>query len=45
VVLTSVRDVLGQNVAAEYDLDFLGPAEKKHGNKKDVVSVSPEPAL
>jgi Bacterial Ig-like domain len=45
VVLTSVRDVLGQNVAAEYDLDFLGPAQKKHGNKKDVVPVSPEPAL
>src|SRR4029077_20099649 len=32
VVLTTVRDVLGHHVAAEYDLDFVGPSVKKHGN-------------
>ena len=41
VVLTTVRDVLGHNVAAEYDLDVVGPSLKKHGNHKDVGSSSP----
>jgi len=46
VVLTTVRDVLGHNVAAEYDLDVLGPTEKKHGSHKDAgtVNVSPSPS-
>jgi hypothetical protein len=45
VVLTSVRDVLGHNVAAEYDLDFVGPSvPKKHGNHRDAVAPSPSPS-
>lgn len=45
VVLSTVRDVLGHNVAAEYDLDFVGPSAKKHGNHHDaVVSPSPSPS-
>ena len=48
VVLTTVRDVLGHNVAAEYNLDLLGPTTKKHGSRKDsgtvVVTPSPSPA-
>ncbi|TMC53480.1 MAG: hypothetical protein E6J20_07390 [Chloroflexi bacterium] len=43
VVLTTVRDVLGHNVAGEYDLDVVGPSPKKHGNHRAVV-VSPTPA-
>jgi hypothetical protein len=42
VVLTTVRDVLGHNVAAEYDLDVVGPSPMKHGNHR-VVVVSPSP--
>ena len=34
VVLTTVRDVLGHNVAAEYDLDLVGPVAVKHGDGK-----------
>ncbi|HEY1419409.1 MAG TPA: Ig-like domain-containing protein [Candidatus Dormibacteraeota bacterium] len=48
VVSTSVRDVLGHNVAAEYDLDIVGPAAANHHlNKRDggaPVTVSPSPA-
>ena len=48
VVQTSLRDVLGQNVAAEYDLTFLGPAGKKHPTHRDAPgsgpSTSPSPA-
>lgn len=44
VVMTSVRDVLGHNVAAEYDLDFVGPSEKKHGNHGVPVTVTPSPS-
>ena len=44
VVATTVRDVGGNNVAAEYDLNFFGPNTKKHTNNKDVVTVSPSPA-
>ena len=44
VVLTSVRDVQGRNVAAEYDLDLLGPAAKNRVNQKQVTpTVSPSP--
>ena len=42
VVLTTVRDVLGQNIASEYDLDVLGPS-KRHGNNKNVTTPSPSP--
>jgi hypothetical protein len=41
VVLTTVRDVLGHNVAAEYDLDLAGPSPKKHGNHRIVVLPTP----
>ncbi|HKW70250.1 MAG TPA: Ig-like domain-containing protein [Candidatus Dormibacteraeota bacterium] len=41
VVLTTVRDVLGHNVAAEYDLDLVGPAVKKHGSHSDVATPTP----
>ena len=44
VVSTTVRDVLGHNVAAEYDLDFVGPSEKKHGNHGITVTVTPSPS-
>ena len=44
VVLTSLRDVLGQNVAAEYDFDFVGPTGKKHGNHKDTPAPTPSPS-
>jgi len=43
VVQTSVRDVLGQNVSAEYDLDFIGPSGKKHTNHQGVVTPTPSP--
>ena len=42
VVLPTLRDVLGHNVAAEYDLDVVGPSPKRHGNHR-VVVVSPSP--
>jgi hypothetical protein len=44
VVATTVRDVSGQNVTAEYDLNFFGPNTKKHNNNKGVVTVSPSPS-
>jgi hypothetical protein len=43
VVLTTVRDVLGHNVAAEYDLDLAGPSAKKHGNHRDAANPTPSP--
>jgi hypothetical protein len=46
VVLTTVRDVLGHNVAAEYDLDLVGPAATKHHDTKQggkTVSAPPSP--
>jgi len=44
VVLTTIRDVSGQNVAAEYDLDFFGPTAKRHGNHQDSVTPTPSPS-
>ena len=38
VVRTSVRDVQGQKVAAEYDLDLLGPVAKKHASSIPVTA-------
>jgi hypothetical protein len=44
VVLTTLRDVLGHNVAAEYDLDLVGPSARKHGNHHEAATPSPTPA-
>jgi len=44
VVQTSLRDVLGQNVSAEYDLAFVGPSEKKHPTSRGVTPPSPSPS-
>ena len=49
VVLTAVRDVLGQNIPAEYDLDLIGPVAAKHGNQGGnaaaLAGPSPTPTL
>jgi Bacterial Ig-like domain len=44
VVLTIVRDVLGHNVAAEYDLQLVGPAAKLKTDHKSGVVVAASPA-
>lgn len=45
VVLPTLRDVRGQNVASEYDLDVVGPTAKNRGDHKQTGSVaSPSPA-
>jgi hypothetical protein len=46
VVLTTVRDVGGHNVASEYDLQLLAPALKNKGNQKTAggATASPDPA-
>ena len=44
VVLTTVRDVLGQNIAAQYGLDVLGPSAKKHGNNRNAATPSASPS-
>jgi hypothetical protein len=44
VVLTTLRDVLGHNIAAEYDLQLVGPvAKNKNDHKNGGVSASPVP--
>jgi hypothetical protein len=44
VVLSTVQDVGGTNIAAEYDLTFTGPAVVHGGaNKRDEQSPSPSP--
>ena len=40
-ILASLRDVNGQNVAAEYDLDFVGPTGKKHPTRREAPEPSP----
>jgi Bacterial Ig-like domain len=46
VVLTTLRDVLGHNIAAEYDLQLVGPvAKNKNDHKNGGVTASPAPAL
>jgi hypothetical protein len=40
VVLTSVRDVQGRNVASEYNLELLGPALKKSLNQRQLPPTS-----
>ncbi len=47
VVLPTVRDVSGHNIANEYDLDFVGPSAKKHQDHKQQPvpsSASPSPS-
>jgi hypothetical protein len=44
VVLTSVRDVQGHNVASEYNLDMMGPALKAKTNQKLAPTASPTPS-
>jgi hypothetical protein len=39
VVLTTVRDVLGHNVATEYDLMLAGPAVQNQGENKNAGNV------
>lgn len=43
VVLTSLRDVQGNAIAAEYDLDLVGPSGKKHANRKEIATPGPSP--
>jgi hypothetical protein len=43
VVLTTVRDVLGHNVAAEYDLLLAGPAVQNQGENKNTGNVQGSP--
>jgi hypothetical protein len=43
VVATTVRDVQGQKVALEYNLDLLGPAANKHAERRSAGSASPTP--
>jgi Bacterial Ig-like domain len=44
VVLTTLRDFLGHNIAAEYDLQLVGPvARSKANNKNGGVTASPVP--
>jgi hypothetical protein len=44
VVLTTVRDVLGHNVAAEYNLQLVGPVVRKTDHKgSGIVATSPSP--
>jgi len=44
VVLTTLRDFLGHNVAAEYDLQLVGPVAKtKADHKSGGVTASPAP--
>jgi len=45
VVLTTLRDVLGHNIAAEYDLQLVAPVAKtKADHKSGGVTASPAPA-
>jgi hypothetical protein len=44
VILTTLRDFLGHNIAAEYDLQLLGPvAKSKPDHKNGGVTASPVP--
>ena len=43
VVMSSVRDVQGQKVQAEYDLDLLGPVANRHAERKSGSSASASP--
>jgi hypothetical protein len=43
VVLTTVRDVLGHNVASEYSLQLAGPALKNQKDRKGAGTVTASP--
>ncbi len=43
VVLSTVQDVGGNNIAAEYDLTFAGPDNSKAGKQHEGQSPSPSP--
>ena len=46
VVLPGIEDVLNHNAAAEYDLDFVGPAPGPvAGGQNPTPSPSPSPAV
>jgi hypothetical protein len=44
VVSTSVRDVLGHNVASEYDLALVGPVPAEDGHRRGGATSSPSPS-
>ena len=44
VVLPTVRDVSGHNIAAEYDLDLVGPLAKNHPANKQGPNATPSPS-
>jgi hypothetical protein len=44
VVLSTLQDVSGSNIAAEYDLTFAGPAEL-HGDRRKDQTPSPSPQV
>lgn len=44
VVLPTLRDVAGHNVAAEYDLDLLGPAVVKTPDTRQTGNGTPSPS-
>ncbi len=44
VVLTTLRDVGGHNVASEYDLQLLGPALKNKPNQRTAGGLTASPA-
>jgi hypothetical protein len=43
VVLPTVRDVSGRNIASEYDLDLVGPEPKGRGDHKPADAGAPTP--
>ena len=45
VVLTSVRDVLGHNVASEYSLQLTGPALKNQKDRKSAGGATASPPV
>jgi hypothetical protein len=45
VVLTTVRDVVGNDIASEYDLVLFGPADASHhGDNSTPPTPSPQPS-
>jgi hypothetical protein len=44
VVMTSVRDVNGQKLQAEYDLELLGPSPNRHAQRRSLSSAGASPA-
>src|SRR6266852_4313392 len=45
VVLSTVQDVCGKNIAAEYDLTFEGPGDSHGGDKHKDQSPAPSPRV